>query len=390
MQAASGGLAGMYTPEENYAAGGIVAFSEPTPENNYSLVRTKYDDSNMFSPFAKGDDDTDADADTDYGGTPEQIGQASRNVQQSRAELMGMKDEGMSQDEFKRIRQDLLDFSQRNAGPDIYAPANQRLKEREEEQGKNARQGQGLALLAAAGAILEGNTLASGAAKAFPVFAQQMGEVQRAGIAEKRSIESMRFSLADAQRKERMGDIRGAQAAAETARKERADANRFRLGRAQALAKLDSDVYRAVNRPNKGAGASPKLAERLADAEEAYALDPSPKNKAVLNALSSAASKMKTSFSMSENAPNKQSAATAPTQQRVDDKVATDIADFKLFSPEGAAYRRAVKAGAEQEAARLLREAEGRFRAVHSRTEGLTGAGNKAAPGTAENPIVIK
>jgi len=200
----------------------------------------------------------------------------------------------------------------------------------------------------------------------------------------------MQFSLADAQRKERMGDIRGAQAAAETARKEKNDANRFRLNKAQALARLDADVYKAVNRPNKGAGAGPKLAERLADAEEAYALDPSPKNKAVLNALSSAASKMKTSFSTSENAPNKQSAATAPVQQRVDDKVATDIADFKLFSPEGAAYRRAVKAGAEQEAARLLREAEGRFRAVHSRTEGLTGAGNKAAPGTAENPIVIK
>jgi hypothetical protein len=389
----------MYTPEENYAAGGIVAFSEPTPENNYSLVRTKYDDSNMFSPFAKGDDDTNADADTDYGGTPEQIGQASRNVQQSRAALLNMKDEGMSQDEFKRIRQDLLDFSQRNAGPDIYAPANQRLKEREEEQGKNTRQGQGLALLAAAGAILEGNTLASGAAKAFPVFAQQMGEVQRAGIAEKRSIESMRFSLADAQRKERMGDIRGAQAAAETARKERADANRFRLGRAQALAKLDSDVYRAVNRPNKGAS-GPKYQEQILQNNIDYfksTLKPTQGEtpeafdaRVRKQASDVTAAQLKTSFSTSENAPSKQAAALAPVQQRVDDKVAQDIADFKLFSPEGAAYRRAVRAGGTQEAARLLREAEKGFRAVHSRTEGLTGAGNKAAPGTAENPIVIK
>jgi hypothetical protein len=393
MQAASGGLAGMYTPEENYAAGGIVAFSEPTPENNYSLVRTKYDDSNMFSPFAKGDDDTDADADadTDYGGTPEQIGQASRNVQQSRAALLNMKDEGMSQDEFKRIRQDLLDFSQRNAGPNIYEPAEKRLSEREEEQGKNTRQGQGLALLAAAGAILEGNTLASGAAKAFPVFAQQMGEVQRASIAEKRSIESMRFSLADAQRKERMGDIRGAQAAAETARKERADANRFRLGRAQALAKLDSDVYRAVNRPNKGTGAQPSPFNVLFNAKQALAADPkNPQLQAAVKNAQEAVAATKTSFSTSEVGNVNATTKVAPVQQRVDDKVATDIADFKLFSPEGAAYRRAVKAGAEQEAARLLREAEGRFRAVHSRTEGLTGAGNKAAPGTAENPIVIK
>jgi hypothetical protein len=125
----------------------------------------------------------------------------------------------------------------------------------------------------------------------------------------------------------------------------------------------------------------------LADAEEAYALDPSKENKARLAALSSAASKMKTSFSTSENAPNKQAAAVAPVQQRVDAKVAQDIADFKLFSPEGAPYRRAVKANATQEAARLLREAEKSFRATHSRTEGLTGAGE---PGTADNPIVIK
>jgi hypothetical protein len=98
---------------------------------------------------------------------------------------------------------------------------------------------------------------------------------------------------------------------------------------------------------------------------------------------------MKTSFSTSEIGNVSATTKAAPVQQRVDDKVATDIADFKLYSPEGAAYRRAVKAGATQEAARLLREAEGRFRAVHSRTEGLTGAGNKAAPGTAENPIKL-
>ena len=63
MQAASGGLAGMYTPEEDYAEGGIVAFAEPTEENNYSLVKTKYSGSDKFSPFAKSSDDVDVDAD---------------------------------------------------------------------------------------------------------------------------------------------------------------------------------------------------------------------------------------------------------------------------------------------------------------------------------------
>ena len=302
MQAASGGLAGMYSPEEDYAAGGIVAFNlggETEEDYQRETSDTGYSDSQGRRTDAEGN------LLEDDGGTDGQRALASRNVQQSRAELMGMKDEGLSQAEFNRIRQDSLDFAKRNAGPDIYEPANRRLREREEARGKNVSQGQGLALLAAAGAILEGNTLARGASKAFPVFAQQMGEVQRADINEQRSIESMQFSLADAQRKERMGDIRGAQAAAETARKEKNDANRFRLNKAQALARLDADVYKAANRPNKGAGAGPKLAEQLAAAELAYAKNPTKENKADVDALTRAAAKTRTSFSTSESGSGK-------------------------------------------------------------------------------------
>jgi hypothetical protein len=81
-----------------------------------------------------------------------------------------------------------------------------------------------------------------------------MGEVQRADIAEQRSIESMQFSLADAQRKERMGDIRGAQAAMETARKAKADANRFNLNKAVALGTLDAKALQSLRPAGKAAG----------------------------------------------------------------------------------------------------------------------------------------
>jgi hypothetical protein len=119
-------------------------------------------------------------------------------------------------------------------------------------------------------------------------------------------------------------------------------------------------------------------------------MDPSKENKARLDALSSAAAKMKssTSFSTSENAPGKQAAAVAPVQQRVDAAVAQDIADFKLYSPEGAAYRRAIRDKAPKEADRLLREAEKGFRATHERTQGLTGAGG-AESGTTVKPIKL-
>jgi hypothetical protein len=83
-----------------------------------------------------------------------------------------------------------------------------------------------MALLTAAGKILKGRNLAEGASEALPAFAQQLGEVRRAEQQEKRAIEQMNFALADAQRKERMGDARGAQAALEAARKFQQDANR--------------------------------------------------------------------------------------------------------------------------------------------------------------------
>lgn len=267
MQAASGGLAGMYTPEEDFAEGGIVAFQDrgyvdpaytansagavayPSSSGNAAMdnpLDRLLAEAGVAEPVAT--DDT-------AGGSPAMRDEAFQNYLESRREIQGLKDDDFTLDEAKKIRQDFFDFSQKNAGPDIYAPANRRLTEREGARSKSKSQGEGLALLAAAGAILEGNTLARGAAKAFPVFAKEMGEVQRADLAEQRSIESMQFALADAQRKERMGDIRGAQAAMETARKAKSDANRFKLNKAVAMGTLDSKALQSLRPTGKGAGA---------------------------------------------------------------------------------------------------------------------------------------
>jgi hypothetical protein len=286
----------------------------------------------------------------DGGGTDEQRALASRNVQESRATLMGMQDEGLSQEDFNRIRQDALDFAKRNAGPNIYDPANQRLKEREDARSRNNSQGEGLALLAAAGAILEGNSLARGAAKAFPAFAQQMGEVKRADLAEQRSIESMQFSLADAQRKERMGDIRGAQAAAETARKEKVDANRFKLEKAKALTKLDADVYRAANRPNKGAGAQPTPFNVLFNAKQALAEDPkNPKLQAAVKNAEQSVAATKQSFSIGESGPNRLGAQQEALTSKENIEANKALDKHKLM--QGREWRKSVEAAGSVEAA---------------------------------------
>jgi hypothetical protein len=353
----------MYTPEEDFAEGGIVAFQSGGLNSGEGMEANAVTDDAYARFLAENEGG---------GGTGAQRTQASDNVQETRRMIMGMDDKGMSQDEFNKIRQDSLDFAKRNAGPNIYEPANRRLKEREEARGKNVSQGQGLALLAAAGAILEGNTLARGASKAFPVFAQQMGEVQRADIAEQRSIESMQFSLADAQRKERMGDIRGAQASAETARKEKADANKFRLDKAQALARLDADVYKAVNRPDKGAGSGPKYQEQILQNNVDYFKSTlQPKQGETPEAFDARVRKMasdetaralKTSFSTGEIGEVNAATRLAPTQQRIDADVVAKLGEFK---DGDRAYRAAVRKKDTNEANRLLTLEENRLRAAY-------------------------
>lgn len=378
---ASGGLAGMPTPEENYAAGGIVAFQEGGLNTELTVPPgTPYseDESGLY-PAVAGEGGEDGDAGLQA--------LAFKDSQETRNLIKGLTRGTITPEEDDAAVDRYMRQIEKFGGPNIYDPANKRLDEREGARSKNTRQGEGLALLAAAGAILEGNTLARGAAKAFPVFAKEMGEVQRADIAEQRSIEAMRFSLADAQRKERMGDIRGAQAARETARKNKADAATFELQKAQALATLDARALQATRTNAKGAGSGPKLAERLADAELEYRKNPTPETKAALEALSSAASKMKTSFSTSEIAPEKARTTTAPVLQRIDQQVTDALGKFKRSDPAGAAYRSAVRAGKTDEATRLLGIEEARLRkGFETSTNAASGDGGSSSG----KPKVIK
>lgn len=375
MQAASGGLAGMYTPEEDYAEGGIVAFDG----GGLTLPPgTPYDE-----------DETGVYAEDSKDGTGNAGAQSDFNayLMERLKAMEGFSPKEMSEEDQDRLFKKFYEREEKMAGPDIYAAEIARGKDDESDRAKRRNTGEGMALLTAAGKILKGRSLAEGASEALPAYAGAMSEVDRADQAARSANAKMQFALKDAQRKERMGNVRAATASMENARKFQQDANKALFDKERALADLAAKGA-VANRPRAGAGAGgPKLAEQLAAAELEYAKNPTKENRAAVEALTRAAAKTRTSFSTSENAPGKQAAAVAPVQQRVDAKVAQDIADFKLFSPEGAAYRRAVKANATQEAARLLREAEKGFRATHSRTEGLTGAGE---PGTADNPIVIK
>lgn len=352
MQAAAGGLAGMYSPEEDYAAGGIVAFSrggEAEDDYQQETSDTGYSDSQGRSVDAEGNllvDDTDTE------------GGASRPVQRR---AFARQDEYLQFDPSEMSAADQEAFLDRyearmkkSAGPDIYAPAKERQAAREAAIAGDRRTGEGLAYLAAAGAVLKGRNLAEGASNALPAYAQQIGEVRRAENQEKRAIEQMNFSLADAERKERMGNQRGAQSALESARKFQQDANKAKSDKLRYSADIATRNVQYDRLANKGAGdKEPKVAEQLAKAEILYAENPTKPNQIRVEALRRTQDRLaqKQTFSMSDiplgGAKDRNAAAAITSKENVEANKALD--KHKLM--QGREWKKSVEAAGSVEAA---------------------------------------
>jgi hypothetical protein len=386
---ASGGLAGMYTPEEDYAAGGIVAFSG----EDESLVR---DPGKLLEEEMRGES---FGTEKEYWPTPTdgQEDPTALDIAQARlAEYMEFEPKEMSAKEQEEFLDRYMARMKKAAGEDIYAPAKERLAAREAALAGDRKSDEGLALLTAAGAILKGRNLAEGASNALPAFAKQLGESRKAEQQEKRAIEQMNFALADAQRKERMGDARGAQTALEAARKFQQDANKAKADKLRYSADIAARTVQYSKPKGAGAGSGPKLAEQLyADNVANLMATSAPKPgesdeafKARIRAEAGAltAQQTKTSFSTSEVGPNKFIATTAPVQQRVDADVTKGLSDFMFENKE---YRKAVRDKNEVEAQRLLDAEELRLRRVAERSQAAvtpSGGGSARGPGAGKIP----
>jgi len=303
MQAASGGLAGMYTPEEDYAEGGIVAFAEPTEENNYSLVKTKYSGSDKFSPFAKSSDDVDIDADDrdlydDTDGTETGFLAAQKLANRRIASLGKVERKKFDRAGFIK---DYMNQIKKEGGANLYDEELARGPQDEADRIRARQVGEANAYFTAAGKVLKGRSLAEGASEALPAFGSAMSEVEKLDQAAKQANSKMQFALKDAKRKERLGDYRGAAAAAELARKYEQDENKFEFDRARYGA--DAAVRNVMaNRPLRsasGAGSDKalKLNEDYAAAEVAFEKDPSEANRQRVVALRRAVDRVKTTES---------------------------------------------------------------------------------------------
>ena len=373
MQAASGGLAGMYTPEEDYAEGGIVAFSGASGNQ-------QVEDPTQRILDAIADDKRRADYGTEqepgWGGAGEPDSTVIGRAEEALNKYMSFVPKEMTEKEQEAFLDRYMARVKKAGGEDIYAPEIARGAQDEADRAKARRVGEAGAYFTAAGKILKGRNLAEGASEALPAFGSAINEVEKLDQAAKQANARAQFLLKDAQRKERMGDARGAQAALAEARKFQQDANRAQGDKLRYAADISARTVQYSKTSGKGATAA-KLAERLADAEEAYALNPTPENKARLGALSSAASKMKTSFSTSENAPNKQAATLAPVQERVDAKVADAMKNFPIMNR---AYSAAERKGDKTEMKRLWDAEEKKQREIFTRSEAAAGGGGSTKP----------
>ena len=398
---ASGGLAAMHVPEEHYAGGGILAFSgedDSLVRDGTSTQEGNAGEAEAQKAWARMQANGDEGEDTGGDGSPADQAAYNRFVLQRLKAMQSYNPKEMSAAEQEAFLSRYITRAKKEAGPDIYSPAQADQAAREEARKANMGQMSGLALLQAAGAVLKGRNLAEGASNAAPAYASAMGEAMRADQAEKRSIEQMNFALADARRKENQGYHRDANSALEAARKFQADANKAGFEKEKSLAEIGVKGA-AANRPLRsgaGAGSGPKLAEQLAAAEIAYEKDPSKENLQTVKGLRAAASQMRsmTSNVTSESGPVKAGTSlttgTAPVQEKVDAAVSAAMKTFGNLDP---AYRKAKRTGNTTEANRLWAEEEARQRAVFKTTEGVTQnplpapiQGTAAARGTMSAP----
>ena len=288
----SGGLAGMPTPEENYAEGGIVAFQDrgyvnPNLTANMSTPAVSANPSYSEGEGESEQDDYLAMLDELEGGEGSPAGLAAANkLTLATARRIASRDlRDLTPKEAKELYATKYKEITDAAGPSPYAGMRADIAEQGKERAASLEFAKGEALLQAAADVLEGNNAIRGIAKGGARFAKVYGEAQRADKAAKRSMAQMEFHINDAERKERMGNSRAATTAVENARKDRKDMNKAELDRDIALGRLASEMGK-INKPPRAAGAGGEgklpqvdrdaaaIAKQIIDLESANPDDP--------------------------------------------------------------------------------------------------------------------
>ena len=150
-----------------------------------------------------------------------------------------------------------LEKAQRDAGESPYAGLRDYLTKAEADRAPALEQGKGLAAIAAMQGMLKPGGFMRGLGEAGGAFAGQYGQALQADRAEKRSLAQMQFNLADAERKERMGLHRDAEAAVARAEQNRLDAYKARILKETNATTALARTAQAMKPTAAGAGGRP-------------------------------------------------------------------------------------------------------------------------------------
>ena len=242
-QQPSPGLEGMPVPEgsdADYAGGGIVAFADE------GLVQGDQLTDEMLADFQ------DSQAGQDSPGDPVSHQSITAKMPAVLKNIESAEFKPMTDQQYKEAFTKRRALIEEGAGADPYAPMGEQIAAFDEGRSKDLSQAKGIAMLAAAERAMQPGGLARGLAAAGGAFANVYGQAMQADKAEKRALMSMRFNLADAQRKEKMGLNREAISAADQARQDNIAAQTFGLRRSQALASVLTGMARATRPVNTG------------------------------------------------------------------------------------------------------------------------------------------
>jgi hypothetical protein len=377
MQAASGGLANMYTPEEDFAEGGIVAFQsrgyvDPAYTANsagsVAYAGTPAVNANPFADNTEGEDGDLSEREKllalideieSGGGDPNAFAAANKLGLGVARRIAGRNLRDLDPDEAKKLYatkyKDITDA----AGPSPYTAMRADIAEQGKERAGNLEFAKGEALLQAASDVLEGNNAMRGLAKGGAKFAKVYGEAQRADKAVKRSMSQMEFHINDAERKERAGNSRAATAAVESARKDRRDMNKAELDSDIALGRLVTEMGKLSKPRAAGAGAGPKppkLNERLYDDNlDNLKLTEQPKEGETpkqFDARMRAEAGKLTARQVKDFGPEKAGAEEAKLTSKADTDLDARVAKDKIFDP---AWQNAATPEAKDAAETALR-----------------------------------
>jgi hypothetical protein len=367
----SKGMAGMYNslPQDvqaRMAGGGIVAFSRGGESSAADTINAAMDE---------GSEESAADvinAAMASPGAPDRYGRSLDTLDQLIAKMSEAKPESLSQEQLDDIINKRFALEQKLAGPAPYGDIQRFLGEAEANRPKALQQAKGLAALKAMSAIVQPGGFIRGLAGAGGAAGDVMEKAFQADRAEKRSLASMKFNMADAQRKERMGMTRSAMAAATQAQKDKLDAHKSHMQSLSFQAQAAARGAQAAKPTGQKGASEPKAVEQYGLALAEYKRNPTPENKIKMESWLSAVQES------SDIGPDRLAAIMAGvTGQRTASELRADVAregqerlvaDKVLEARTRAQYSPAYLA-AKTDAARaeVLRKAEADARAVYSK-----------------------